>query len=555
MANVGFKLGLQENLDALLKNKTGIVAGSFYLTSDTNRLYFGQSETSLVPVNEGVITVASVSDLNSITAHAGSFYYASNDNVLCVYNGQTWVQINAVVTNDSLTQAVTTTDGVAQVATSLSDSRGGEPLKATFSVKGANGVTITSEGTVLTVSGDPIELAVTGDAGNNLATAAITSTGGVNEQFQIAGGDNVTVTADNNNKITIAATDRYLTDVNIASKAQGFGLTGEYNDGEAFNGSIDINPLITIKANADSTAADVGFVNGKATLPVYTAGQVDGLIEGVETKLADELKAFNAMEYRGLVGDGTTQTALPTSEVKNGYAYLVSGNLVHNGTTYTSGALVVASGTEGDDGYIPTADITWTFISGSTIDTTYSGSINATTGALSIIPSTGDSTPVASINVVDVDDNGVVVETSATSGNTQTYTVKHASYGEAPSYGDVTTSAPAAMEALTPATDPYEITAITGVSVTNGHVTGVTTKTFKVLDTNITIDSLNSNVAVATANGKTTATVSHGIAYTDGTGAQHTDATNSSFTVASSSLAVAQDGTNGIAVDLVWGTF
>ena len=66
--------------------------GAFYLTTDTHRLYVGQG-TELCPVNEGVVTVANIENLPE-TAIAGSFYYATKENILCVYNGQTFVQIN-----------------------------------------------------------------------------------------------------------------------------------------------------------------------------------------------------------------------------------------------------------------------------------------------------------------------------------------------------------------------------------------------------------------------------------------------------------------------------
>ena len=85
MANVGFKLGTQAKVDALLKTPgTSVVEGCFYLTSDTHRLYIGQKATAddtnaqLFPVNEGVITVANVADLPTVSeadkpVYAGRF--------------------------------------------------------------------------------------------------------------------------------------------------------------------------------------------------------------------------------------------------------------------------------------------------------------------------------------------------------------------------------------------------------------------------------------------------------------------------------------------------
>ena len=63
MANVSFKLGLQSAIDQLLIAKTGAEEGSFYLTSDTHRLYIGgktspgDTDVQVFPVNEGVTTV------------------------------------------------------------------------------------------------------------------------------------------------------------------------------------------------------------------------------------------------------------------------------------------------------------------------------------------------------------------------------------------------------------------------------------------------------------------------------------------------------------------
>lgn len=66
--------------------------GAFYLTTDTHQLFVGQGE-EIVPVNEGVVTVADIASLPE-SAITGSFYYATKENVLCVFNGQTFVQIN-----------------------------------------------------------------------------------------------------------------------------------------------------------------------------------------------------------------------------------------------------------------------------------------------------------------------------------------------------------------------------------------------------------------------------------------------------------------------------
>ena len=91
MANLNLKFlrGLQSALP------TAGTDGYFYLTTDTHRLYTS-IDGKVVPVNEGVTTVANIDALASVTgANAGEFFYCTQENILCVFNGQTFVQINA----------------------------------------------------------------------------------------------------------------------------------------------------------------------------------------------------------------------------------------------------------------------------------------------------------------------------------------------------------------------------------------------------------------------------------------------------------------------------
>jgi hypothetical protein len=66
----------------------------------------GSTDVIPVPVNEGINFVTSVPDLPTPATSAekvdtaGHFYYASSENVLCVYNGKNWVQINPDTNDD-----------------------------------------------------------------------------------------------------------------------------------------------------------------------------------------------------------------------------------------------------------------------------------------------------------------------------------------------------------------------------------------------------------------------------------------------------------------------
>ena len=101
-AYVGFLTGTQQSVDNMLAagSSAGAIEGAFYLTNDTHRLYIGNSDTSLSPVNQGVRVVASVAGLPDLStasnqkANVGQFYYLSSSNILCIASGSEWVQIN-----------------------------------------------------------------------------------------------------------------------------------------------------------------------------------------------------------------------------------------------------------------------------------------------------------------------------------------------------------------------------------------------------------------------------------------------------------------------------
>lgn len=93
MANVSFKRGTAANL-AKLSTYTD---GCFYLTSDTNRLYVAQSASNLVELNKSIEIVANVAALPKTNVADGQFYYAQEENILCVYKSTEdpkWIQIN-----------------------------------------------------------------------------------------------------------------------------------------------------------------------------------------------------------------------------------------------------------------------------------------------------------------------------------------------------------------------------------------------------------------------------------------------------------------------------
>lgn len=560
MANVGFKLGSQEALDLLLKNG-GATAGAFYLTSDTNRLYIGKEGGTIAPVNEGVISVENVNALAGVTAAPGSFYYAKTENVLCVYSKGTWVQINAIVTNDrvSHTAAGAVDENNAAIAntitvtTNVHDSRNGTPASGSFNIKGEDGIVVSGEGSLVTIKGDPITVATSVE--NNTVTATFKSANNATDgSFELVGGNNITFeTVEGKN--TIKAKNTYADGITVANasgeNATGFDIGAALNDGNTIKtGRLD--PKVVLKAVEDGVETEVKFVNGSAVLPVYTASQVDGIKGDLQAEIKEKIRNFNALVYRGIVGTGAPEgkQELPTTNIQIGDAYLVSGTYKIGTAEYPAGTLIVATGeeVEGSD-YIEDGKVQWTYVTGSTADTTYFGRVDVGTGALNIYASTDSTgTPVASVNVVAGTTMEVAHSATAAEEGIQIYTVNHKTF-EGSSY-DTTNSV--AAKQMTATETGYKIKAITGITVENGHITDVSSTEYSVLDTNVNLKSEMSASAVDNlATVKLTNTLINDVLNSSSAPIE------ASFGIKSDSLSIKVpegDGAN-VSVNLTWGTF
>ena len=212
--NVSFLIGTQDRVDELLKASSGIQAGAFYVTNDTHRMYFGAASDRLVALNQGVKTVESVKDLNN---EAGQFYYVSDANVLCIYNGSQWVQINPDTANSEMKTSVTAVTNGATVATVLKDNKNntfgdgsgtnGAHGNASFTIKGDN-ITISTSGTTVTLKGKAYSLGMSGTSNPSIQlTDTSTGTNGtIAGAVTIKGGDNISVTG-SGSTITISGSE------------------------------------------------------------------------------------------------------------------------------------------------------------------------------------------------------------------------------------------------------------------------------------------------------------------------------------------------------------
>ena len=251
--------------------------------------------------------------------------------------------------------------------------------------------------------------------------------------------------------------------------AQGFDITVSDNGNNTVSGTL--NPVIKVGSSGSSS---VHFVNGEANLPVYTTSEIDS-----------KFKGLNGMTYKGTIG-GAVAT-LPSSNVSSGDTYMVATASFEAGSIIAkNGDLLIATGEEGADGYIPSNGITWTHVpSGddSFQNSTYKGVATPASNTWGVKEVSGDQL-VGDIQFV----AGTNMSISSTLGgpdkddpNSIITTIQHGSVGAA----SVTSTTDATPDGG--AVEKNTFTAVTGVGRdSNGHVASVTTEQFKIKDTTYT---------------------------------------------------------------------
>lgn len=532
-----FKYGTQNKYKALEEKD----AGTFYVTSDTHRLYLGSDLLS-----QAVLVVADVGHLpNSAGVDAGQIAYVSEDNILCIKGNDGWTQLNSDTYVESMSQTATSTPGQNQatVTTSLVKNHknvGSEDPSASVVFKGSTetGVNVTADEKTGAVVISNASLAVQKDEDN----------GGVKLGF-VNSSNNVTLkgagdtTVDfSDSVITITSSDKgKVTGASLTNNADpnaGFILNGEINlsGNTKVEYTTTLDPRIAIGGTASKTIVPFKLSDGKgvASLDVYTKGEVDAAIKTAE-------KAMNAMTYKGKVNK---TKPLPTAEnsVSIGDAYIVEEEgfqIGGEGAAYPVGTLIIAKAaagvTENANGFLPANGVVWDAVLTSDTDTTYTFGANTSAKQVLLNPSTGTS------------DGGLTFSTgtspltstvSASGTNLSDITVsiehnKKAAKDGTPVSVEQTTGADASLNYISNVTfDAY------------GHVDTITKGTAKIVDTKLSTLSFSAPTAsglMLTATDNKNGELSAGLTF-------------KSTTLNISTSAVA-NGDATVTADIVWGTF
>lgn len=543
-AKLRFLRGLEANLP------TAMTDGYVYVTTDTRAMYvdYKSADGALARIRIGdVLTVANIAALPTIAdAKDGVLYYCLAENILCTPygsgSGRDWKQINKQKTLSETIGTMTFTAAAAADGANMTIkmTSGGETKDASLGVAGGTNVkvgvtdgkvTVGAKDTIVTgaiavgareAGGAAITLTNTtgGTAADGTAlsgTAAGGTIGIVGTGAKVSQADNVITV---NGKVTVANT--FAADGAFTTK-----ITHADNTTAT---STAVTPKV--KYGVDG-AKEAVFNSGTATLDIYSKNEVDTAIDA-------KLKAANAMTFKGTMGaTGATVKQLPATAslgdtyivIDNGsYSYKAVGATAATSQSCRIGDMFIAGpGEEDADGLLRT--LVWTYVPAGNDDLPIA---SATATTSSIIFKSTLSNQTSTVGTVAVGDG-----MKATAAGT-TFTIAH---------GDVTTAAPTTGTAVaqTPGAAKTTYTAITGVTIENGHVTGYETKELTVVDTALASASLTAAAvadggATVTLNVKDTANNSKGNAIT--------------VKASGNSAAYVSAGANNtIVIDTVWGTF
>lgn len=552
----------------------------------------------------------------------GQFYYVSGAagasgtaNVLCVASGTRWVQINPDTYIESYNATVTAlpadqaTKTSAEVTTTITQAGGRSDINMTR--QASFEIAVGSPNLHLATSGSTITLTCDAGATYTLTQENLPNNGGV--RVNLIGSNNTTdyfdiVKSQQSGCIVTPTVDTTTGNIvlsggmpstwrlNVDEDANDPGkmeiyLTNSVDSHGSESARLVLKPNIILHDNSNNVGDyDPTTGNLDIELPVYTVSEVDALLKNLSNNL-------DAMYFAGTIGTGGTLANLnalanlnnTTMTVKNGATFKVitanpaaapaSIGVTLNGNTDNSvevGDLIIVRGQEYQNtdssnattyttdesklGYIVRSTMTFEYVpSGDDWDMYYTPNVgtgsNASNNAITFTEHAAAGGDVYTIDFAAGRNSGTATATppviSATvtdSGLTKTIKIDHATI--AANGADPQT----AVSGYNPS-----FTAITGVSLTNGHVTGYQTTQFSVTPNKV------KNVESVATSVTTNKVVKIASEYIHAAGGS--DDWSNGFQVSSDSLKVAVKtagsiGTStanavtaDVSVDLVWGQF
>lgn len=399
MSNVRFLRGTQSKLNDL----KSFVEGAFYLTSDTDRLYFAQSADKLTYLNKYIQDIPSVNDLATIDlskVNVGDFYYARKENILCTKanaDDTQWTQINKydsandVSFIDEASFIPTVSDGNIVIDYTISqkkkDKDGSDVTANDSDIKDITGkFTITKDmvGQVQVSANVDVDVEVN----QNVATVKTSGTGAstaTDAGFKISGSNGVKIVGSNEgitiegqtytldseeNSSAITLKDKDGSSVGSVAIA-----AGTSNESIVVNGE-DLNKIVISHKDYDynnEELADQNFV--ASSNPELTIISGLGLENGHITEVKTKTVKLTADQLSSVALDNDGKMVLVVNKADGGEKYRITSSEKFG---YTAGNGFVKVGSNLNDYYYTEAEIDEMFTSLNAL--TFKGGVSKVSG-------------------------------------------------------------------------------------------------------------------------------------------------------------------------------
>ena len=488
MANLFFKRGLRSSLSA-----AQLQDGAVYVTTDERAMYVDYLPEATVDNPNPTVQRIRLGDFREyadFTAimnipvaqlDTSALYYAAAENILCKWTGDVsannggWVQVNPQASLNAIIKkiwngAVTVTGGT-RIETQLRDANNIGPTGKVSYVSGNGALNVsgatdntTGNATVTFTAKDvteDAEISLRENATTGYLELVITNTkAGTAADGTAINTSSESIIALDGQGITLSQSNGVLTLTNeagVQSVTNAFNANGAFTTQVTLLGGVSrTSAALTPTIRYGNTPTDAVFANGVATLNVYTKAEVDD-------KISNELRAANAMTFKGVVD---SLTDLPTSGVRNGDTYKASEdgsywlldpeNSEYGFENCRLGDMFIAVGTEGTDGTIPTENLSWVYIpSGNDDAQSFRFRYNAANHTIELV------------NANDASMGSIAAGTDLVVGGTgNAMTIGHANVTRTDTTGTDATQSSGLGD--------LEINVVTGVTTSaTGHVTGV----------------------------------------------------------------------------------
>lgn len=260
MANpmIKFLRGTQEAFEGLSTYADGV----FYLTKDTNRLYVGNGTNTPSLLNQTVQIVANVESLPA-TATENDFYYCTTENILAVYDGKKWVQINQDTQNKSVGLSAAVNGSVATITSTVTDR---VAKSGSMTITAGDNVTLSATDGNLTISATNTDTSTTEAGHYEPSTATETlgaAAGKVINQIKLDSKNHVVeVVERNENRVS----NDTLTAVNVADATNKITLSNAVTDGYGTKtGSINIAATGAASITVSNNDVTISATDSKVT--------------------------------------------------------------------------------------------------------------------------------------------------------------------------------------------------------------------------------------------------------------------------------------------------